>query len=229
MPVSPLQAIALIDGFNLYHAIRGLGDPRLKWCDVAALVRQILRNDEQLTQTLYYTATPDHLQRDARERHSAYVAAIQARNQGGLVVQRGHFKKRPVIIHIPCGNGVSMRVGNKNAHEEKETDVRIAVDMMDLAQQNRCDMLALVSGDSDQLPAIQRVLERFEKIRRFVILLPPGQKAETLRNLEKKWPNRVRVSQIKRAHIENSRMPERFADSDGKERAAPESYQAAAE
>lgn len=223
MPTPLLQVIALIDGFNLYHAVSALGDSTLKWCDVSALVRQFLRDDERLAETRYYTANPVHFSDGVQGRHAAYVAAIQARGGGSLVVQRGHFKrKRPQILKCDRG-GISVRIKTK-FHEEKETDVRIAVDMMDLAQQSRCDALVLVSGDSDQLPAVERVLQRFPRIRRFIVLLPPGQKAEILRKLEKKWPNRVRVSQVKRGHIDKSRMPERFSDPAGKDHRAPKSY-----
>ena len=219
-----LQVIALIDGFNLYHAIRDLGDPRLKWCDASELVRQFLQDDEQLAETRYYTANPVHLDKGVQGRHSAYVAAVQGRSDESFIVQRGHFKQRIAQIYFTNDNGVSIRVRNKNAHEEKETDVRIAVDMMDIALQERCDALVLVSGDSDQLPAIARVLERFPQIQRFVILLPPGQQAEHLRSLGEKHPGRVRVSQIKIAHIQGSRMPDEFPDSDGKIHSAPKSY-----
>ena len=219
-----LQVIALIDGFNLYHAIHGLDDPRLKWCDASKLVRQFLRDDEQLAETRYYTANPVHLDKDVQQRHSAYVAAVQGRNGESFIVQRGHFKEKIAQISFTNGNGVSIRIRNKKAREEKETDVRIAVDMMDIALQERCNVLVLVSGDSDQRPAIARVLERFPQIQRFVILLPPGQQAEHLRSLGEKHPGRVRVSQITTANIQDSRMPDEFSDSDGKSHSAPKSY-----
>ena len=221
-----LQVVALVDGFNLYHDIRQLGDQRLKWCDVSELVRQLLRPGERLAQTRYYTANPVHLGKDVRERHTQYVAAVQARGGESLVVERGHFKEKTVEIHFSNGKGVSLRVRNKKAHEEKETDVRIAVDMMDIAMQadNRSERLtlALVSGDSDQRPAIERVLARFPSVS-VLILPPPFQKAAGLRTLEEQWPGRVRISKIKRDHIEKSRMPDSFA-ANGQTHQAPKKY-----
>ena len=218
-----LQVIALMDGFNLYHAVHDLKEPRLKWCGTSALVRQFLLADEALAETRYYTANPIHLAKEVQNRHAAYVAAIQAQCDGQFTVQRGHFREKPVQINFN-NDGVSVRVRKKGAREEKETDVRIAVDMMDIAMRGQCDALALVSGDSDQIPAIERVLERFPQIQRFIILLPPGQKSEHLRQLAEKYPGRVRVSQIKRAHVENSRMPDEFTDSNGKTHRAPKEY-----
>jgi hypothetical protein len=37
-----MRVATFIDGFNLYHAIRGLRNNRLKWCDVRALVEMFL-------------------------------------------------------------------------------------------------------------------------------------------------------------------------------------------
>ena len=45
--------------------------------------------------------------------------------------------------------------------EEKRTDVNIAVEMLDDAYQDCCDVLIVVSGDSDLVPAIQKVRDRF--------------------------------------------------------------------
>jgi hypothetical protein len=45
--------------------------------------------------------------------------------------------------------------------EEKRTDVNIAESMVDDACQNRCDYLVLISGDSDLVPAVAVLRERF--------------------------------------------------------------------
>ena len=217
-----LQVVALVDGFNLYHGIQSLDESRLKWCDIAKLLPQLLRPDERLAEIRYYTSDPAH-RADKRERHAVYVAAVQARPGPPVVVFNGRFQKTVNMIRAKVGEGVVLRVTDENAREEKETDVRIAVDMMDLAQRKACDALALVCSDSDQMPAIERVLERFANIRRFILLHPPNRKSEEMQKLAIKHPGRVRVSQIKRAHLEKSRMPDSF-EADGQTHQAPKSY-----
>jgi uncharacterized LabA/DUF88 family protein len=49
--------------------------------------------------------------------------------------------------------------------EEKRTDVTIGIQMLDDAYQDLCDQLLLVSGDSDLVPAVRLVKERFPEKR----------------------------------------------------------------
>ncbi len=46
-------------------------------------------------------------------------------------------------------------------HEEKETDVAIAVGLLDLFYRNECDVAVLVTGDSDIVPAVRYLRSRF--------------------------------------------------------------------
>jgi 6-hydroxy-3-succinoylpyridine 3-monooxygenase len=48
--------------------------------------------------------------------------------------------------------------------EEKHTDVNIAIQMVVDAFDGACDKMVLVSGDSDRVPAIKRVKNRFPDI-----------------------------------------------------------------
>lgn len=48
-------------------------------------------------------------------------------------------------------------------HEEKETDVNLAVYLIDLAYQDAYDRALLFSGDSDLVPAVRLVKRRFPK------------------------------------------------------------------
>ena len=221
-----LQVIALVDGFNFYYAVRRLGDDWLKWCDISDLVSRLLAKSEPLAQTRYYTAyPPEGFGKEKISRHKSYVAAVKARGGESFTVEWGRHTRKTVQIRTNNNDGVSIRITG-NMHEEKETDVRIAVDIMDLSlladKQGERLTLVLVSGDTDLRPAIVRALERFSSVS-FVILLPPGHKSEFLRKLEKEWPRRVRVSQIKLAHIVRSRMPDSF-EANGDRHDAPAEY-----
>lgn len=54
--------------------------------------------------------------------------------------------------------------------EEKETDVNIAVKMLEQATLNQCDKFYILSGDSDFLPAIKSVRKNFRDIKLINIL-----------------------------------------------------------
>lgn len=49
--------------------------------------------------------------------------------------------------------------------EEKRTDVNIAVYMVDDAYQASCEQIVLVSGDSDLVPPIRLIRNRFPQMR----------------------------------------------------------------
>ena len=52
-----IPTVAFIDGLNLYHAIRDLGVPALKWLNVRALVEKFApANQYSLNRILYVTA-----------------------------------------------------------------------------------------------------------------------------------------------------------------------------
>lgn len=78
------------------------------------------------------------------ERHRTYVLALQAT---GVEVALGRFKARsrscPRCRHRYQG------------YEEKETDVAIAIRIVELALSPACDTTVVVTGDTDILPAIR--------------------------------------------------------------------------
>lgn len=115
-----MRAALYVDGFNLYHAIDDLKDDRLKWLSLHDLGQTIiLRRTETLVQVVYFSAYAHF--RTAKDpsivaRHRQYVAALQAT---GVEVVLGNFKRKP----RQC-----LRCNAKwDSHEEKETDVNIAV------------------------------------------------------------------------------------------------------
>lgn len=48
-----------VDGFNLYHAIDELNVPKLKWLNLDALARSLLRPQETLVKCHYFTSIVD--------------------------------------------------------------------------------------------------------------------------------------------------------------------------
>lgn len=176
------RVVAFIDGLNLYHAVRSLEDSRLEWCDVVSLSRLFLRRNERLKTVHYYNAYPHHLSQLRRQRYKRYTKSVCA---SGARLVEGRFKRKGCT------------------HEEKETDVNIALDMLDLAYRGEFDKCFLVSGDSDLKPAVGRVLANFPR-KSVTILAPPGQHVNDFRNLRHAHRGRLEVMQIKRSHLRES-------------------------
>ena len=145
----------LVDGFNVYHSIREAikdGSGSIKWLDYLSLCRSYLNvfgREARLARVVYFSAYATHLQQthpDVIVRHRKYVQALRST---GVEPMMGRFKWRPRW----CPTCQKEYPG----HEEKETDVSIAVTLMELCLNDVCDIVVLVSGDTDLLPGIRAV------------------------------------------------------------------------
>ncbi len=156
------RVISFIDGFNLYHAILNLKDPQLKWLDLRKLSQEFLHPErEKLVQVLYFSTIASHRSQAAQIRQKSYLRALELR---GVKTVLGQFKQKT----RNCPECFVRYTG----HEEKETDVNIALALIDLAYQGAYDRAILVTNDSDQVPSIRKVLERFPN-KKITVLIPP--------------------------------------------------------
>lgn len=145
------RSIVYVDGFNLYYgAVRGTA---YKWLDLARFFR-LLRPNEDLRRVRYFTALVDGPRRANQE---MYLRALSTTPLVEVIL--GKFKPKRIKCQMP---GCTHQGGRFFVtYEEKRTDVNIAVRMLDDAYQDHCDRLILVSGDSDLVPAVATVRERF--------------------------------------------------------------------
>lgn len=154
------RVIVYIDGFNLYHAIDDLKQPHLKWLDVRSLAEGLLRKDEVLKSVKYFSAFATWLP-PSYARHRDYVDAIMSR---GVITHLAQFKKKPRKC-FSCG---AKWIG----HEEKETDVQIAVHMVADALKGEADRLIAITADTDIAPAIRMIASSAPKCEVFVAAPP---------------------------------------------------------
>ncbi len=85
-----------------------------------------------------------------------------------------------------------------HTHEEKETDVRIATQIVADAYQKNCDVAIVVSADSDMIPAIELATQARQKV---FVYFPPNQYSSNLASMAigqptqlKRYENRFRQS-----------------------------------
>jgi 6-hydroxy-3-succinoylpyridine 3-monooxygenase len=147
----PPRTIVYVDGFNLYYgAVRGTPH---EWLNLSRYF-ELLRPADDIQLIRYFTALVTGPTRPNQEIFLRALATLQ-----NVDVILGKFMSK----NVKCTLDVCTHVGSRLfvTHEEKRTDVNIAVHMLDDVYQNRCDRLILVSGDSDLVPGVQFVRRRF--------------------------------------------------------------------
>ena len=173
----------LIDGFNLYHSVKqaatdlGLGGAGTRWLDLRRLCSSYLHlvsPDAALAEIHYFTALATHLEPanpNVTLRHRDYIRCLEATDVLPVV---SRFKEKR--LHCPHCNSLILR------HEEKETDVAIALRLIELLHSNRCDTIVVMTGDTDIAPAV-RMAQHLYPGKRLMFSFPYRRKNKELAQL----------------------------------------------
>lgn len=191
MTEKPVRVSCFIDGFNLYHAVHNVRRPHLKWLDLRRLMENFVDPQRhEITQVFYFSAYATWLP-DANARHRAYVSALAV---NGVTPVLGHFKNKD--RRCPkCGH---RWIG----HEEKETDVNLAIWLLNEATRGRYDEAFLVTQDSDLAPAIQTVRRQHRHVKIKLIAPPKLRHSKQLARAAG-----THLAAIKEVHLERSLLP----------------------
>jgi len=178
----PTRVGVYIDGFNLYFGMRYAKLRHLLWLDVGKLARTFLDSEQELVYVKYFTAeisgslkhdTSEQAlhRKEKRNRQISYLGALKA--CGGIEIIHGRYQSMPrTCIH--CKE-------HYYRHEEKETDVRIATELIKDAVKDKVDVAFLVTGDSDLVPAV-RVFRELAPGKTIVAAFPPKRFGNALSN-----------------------------------------------
>src|SRR5258708_33903232 len=157
------RVITYIDGFNLYFGLKSKGWERYLWLDVQALSRNLLKADQTLAYTKYFTARVSG-EAGRVKRQNTYIEAIQTLPDVGIFF--GHYLATP----RKCRNcGFSYDV-----FQEKMTDVNIAVELLKDAFQDAFDVALLMSADSDLIAPVEAVKKLYPQ-KRVIVVCPPDR------------------------------------------------------
>ncbi|PIS33719.1 MAG: hypothetical protein COT38_03750 [Candidatus Omnitrophica bacterium CG08_land_8_20_14_0_20_41_16] len=160
-----------IDGFNLYPSLDS--NPlynKYKWLNLNKLAHCFVTSHDKVEKVLYFTTyvTWDQVK---LVKHQTYVKALQS---VGVEVVFGAFRYVDKFCRI-CHKQYKI-------FEEKQTDVNIAIKLLQTAVQDLWDTAIIVSGDSDLIPAIQAVKTTFPE-KRIGLVIPIGRRAEELKQV----------------------------------------------
>lgn len=156
------KVVFIIDGYNIYFALRRCGLDDYKWLDYEKLLGKFVKPDQELSKIIYCTTIcPDP---EKGERHRIYIQALE--RTGMVKTVYGTYKERETECPI-C-----RRTYKK--WTEKKTDVNIAVQLFDGAISDQFDIAILVTGDSDLTPALLVAKKRFSQ-KKFGLAIPPDR------------------------------------------------------
>lgn len=190
------RAALVVDGFNLYHSIKDLDKPFLKWLNLWRLGEIIIPSEtEKLVSVDFCTAIyPGDFQK--RIRHDVYNRALEI---SGVNVINGHFTNEEK--QCPNCNWVWQKP------TEKQSDINVALSIFDGA---RCDLFDhgyLLSADSDQAATVSWFNKAFPE-KELTLVIPP------MRNGSKKIRDtgQQKKIQLRPSHIERSLFRESVSD-----------------
>jgi uncharacterized LabA/DUF88 family protein len=168
------RVIAYIDGFNLYFGMKSKGWRRYYWLDLVALCQSLLKPDQTLVATNYFTSRVSPTPHDPKQvqRQNTYLEALEAST--GLLPILGHYLPKTMTCR-QCSN-------TWQTFEEKRTDVNIAIEMLADAHADRFDTALLISADSDLSAPIEKTRLLFPG-KRVIAAFPPGRHSSQLARL----------------------------------------------
>lgn len=195
-----------VDGFNVYHAIdeanRAVRGARshLKWLDLFALMKEFTDpNVHEVESVKFFTAYPTW-NVPKLQRHKNYTAALE---HAGATIIEGQFKPKTCY----CKNCRT----NYKAREEKESDVNIAMHLINDAHLGLFDQAFLVTNDSDLLGPVRLLRNTFND-KQIKIIAPPFR-----RHSKELWAAADKRGQILEQHMEKCLLPEMALSAGGEE------------
>ena len=194
-----MRVSAYVDGFNLYFGLKEAGFRRFYWLDVVALARNLLKPNQRLVGTHYFTARIRANGRNVadQKRQGTYLEALALQ---GARCQFGHYLEKT----RECRRCRSTWTD----YEEKMTDVNIAIQLMGDAFDDAFDVALVISGDSDLTTPVRRVRQRFPG-KRVIVAFPPRRYSSEL----KRWA--TGFLSIGEDKLRASQLPDSLTKPDG--------------
>ncbi len=194
------RAIAYIDGFNLYFGMKSAGLRHYYWLDLHKLADHVARDfGLNLVATKYFTARLRPPSDQAKMlRQTTYLDALMCSKSIEIV----YGSYRSDIRRCRQCSAEHMQ------HQEKKTDVNIAIHLLEDAIADRFDTAFLFSADSDLSPALEG-LRRVASSKRVITVFPPRRGSEELRKLARD------IRRLRKRDFERCQLPTRIETPDG--------------
>ncbi|MFQ6132332.1 MAG: NYN domain-containing protein [Armatimonadota bacterium] len=189
-----------VDGFNLYY--RALKNTPYRWLDLSKLC-QLLLPEDQIERIKYFTAIVKALPRDPDQpnRQRVYLRALTT--IANLDIFYGKFLSHKVWMPLAEGPGFAEVIRT----EEKGADVALATHLLHDAHLGKYDTAAIISNDTDLIPAIR--MARHDLHKKIGLLCPQKRVSAELASEVDFCKN------VRRGVLRASQFPETMSDAQG--------------
>jgi len=157
-----VRTYVYVDGFNLFY--RTLKGSRHKWLDLKALVKRILKPQDEILRIKYFSALvlPDTRDPAKPINQQTYIRALESFIPE-IEVHYGRFLE--TVKTLPLVNPTAEQTFAKVLKwEEKGSDVNLGVHLVYDACRNFYDCAVIVSNDGDLAEALRIAKEEFGKV-----------------------------------------------------------------
>lgn len=168
------KVIVYVDGFNFYYGLKTIAQQdrrwkRFYWLDLVLFFEKMLSKNQKLIEVNYFSARPHDI--SSSKRQDLLFSANKLNPKFRLIL--GKYLKKDIRCNN-CGNTI-------HTYEEKETDVRIATQIINDVYKDKCDITIIVSADSDIIPAIETIRE-IKADHKIFVYFPPLRHSVSLSN-----------------------------------------------
>lgn len=172
-----------IDGFNVYHALNDdcypypnkPHDPdyrrrKYKWLDYKKLALNTVGPADTVANICFFTTYAKWRPKESLIRHKNYIKVLRS---AGVEIIFGRFMKK----HSRCHNCDTYFL----THEEKRTDVNMALRIVQDALDDIYDRAVIISADSDLIPSIDSV-HKYAPDKEVGVMFPIGRSSFDLKH-----------------------------------------------
>jgi uncharacterized LabA/DUF88 family protein len=139
----PIRAVAFFDGQNLFHSAKKAFGYTFPNYDPKALAREVCKAQGwHLVEARFYTGVPDPA--DNAFWNHFWVAKCAQMGRDGVYIYTRPLRYRNKTVKLPDGSEYSFLDG-----DEKGIDVRIALDIIRLANEGAYDVALVFCRDQD--------------------------------------------------------------------------------
>src|ERR1017187_5060739 len=173
---SPKKSVVYIDGFNFYYGLLH-ERPDLKGLNYLRLAELLRPNDEML-QVKYFTTIVDSDKpvSEKRDRQKRLLRALGLHPKFKPVWGKFGDRQLECLVHACPSRQKFWTL------EEKQTDVNIAINMVRDVAELKPQVMVLISGDIDLVPALEEVKRLNRSIHLSIFIPAPESQLGRRRN-----------------------------------------------